>query len=118
MSALSPHDWAIANFIFLGFRFHSVSNIKRHTLFRFAANIGFLWSIPAVHLGQHLDRANLVAPMANAERLIPYREQLLRCPFHIGRDLLLDFFFRGLLQLVDNFPDTLAARTSPRIGGE
>jgi hypothetical protein len=71
-----------------------------------------------VHLGEHLDRANLVAPMANAERLIPYLEQLLRCLFHIGRDLLLDFFFRGLLQLVDNFPDTLAARTSPRIGGE
>jgi hypothetical protein len=61
-----------------------------------------------VHLGQHLDRANLVAPMANAERLIPYLEQLLRCPFHTGRDLLLDFFFRGLLQLVDNFPGTLA----------
>src|SRR5262245_34129659 len=56
--------------------------------------------------------------MANAERLIPYLEQLLRCPFHIGRDLLLDFFSRGLLQLVDNFPDTLAARTSPRIRGE
>jgi hypothetical protein len=56
-----------------------------------------------VHLGEHLDRANLVAPMANAERLIPYLEQLLRYPFHIGRDLLLDFFFRGLLQLVDNF---------------
>jgi hypothetical protein len=35
-----------------------------------------------------------------AERLIPYLEQLLRCPFHTGRDLLLDFFFRGLLQLV------------------
>ena len=82
------------------------------------ANFAFLCSIPAVHLGQYLDRANLVAPMANAERLIPYLEQLLRCPFHIGRDLLLDFFFRGLLQLVDNFPDTLAARTSPRIGGE
>ena len=49
-----------------------------------------------MHLGEHLDRANLVAPMANAERLIPYLEQLLRYPFHIGRDLLLDFFFRGL----------------------
>ena len=56
-----------------------------------------------MHLGEHLDRANLVAQMADAERLIPYLEQLLRCPFHIGRDLLLDFFFRGLLQLVDNF---------------
>src|SRR5262245_6583600 len=58
------------------------------------------------------------APMANAERLIPYLEQLSRCPFHIGRDLLLDFFFRGLLQLVDNFPDTLAARASTGISRE
>ena len=89
-------------------------NVQRHTPFKPVANFGFLCSIPAVHLGEHFDRANLVAPMANAERLIPYLEQLLRCPFHIGRDLLLDFFFRGLLQLVDNFPDTLAARTSPR----
>ena len=49
---------------------NSVHGSERHALFQFAANIGFLWSIPTVHLGQHLDRANLVAPMANAERLI------------------------------------------------
>jgi hypothetical protein len=48
--------------------------------------------------------------MANAERLIPYLEQLLRCPFHIGRDLLLDFFFRGLLQLVD-LPRCMVAKS-------
>ena len=77
----------------------------------FHVTFAFLRCIPAVHLGERLDRAHFVAPMPDAERLIPYLEQLLRCPFHIGRDLLLDFFFRGLLQLVDNFPDTLAART-------
>src|SRR5262249_52042922 len=45
---------------FLGWGFLGVCNIQRHTPFQLAANIGFLWSIPAVHLGQYFDGTDFI----------------------------------------------------------
>ena len=85
--------------------------------FQIFTQVGFLWSIPAVHLGQYLDRANFVGrtriPVSDWQ--VADFEPLFRGPLDVGSNLLLDFF-RRTLQLGDNLLDALAAPHAPRIG--
>jgi hypothetical protein len=88
--------------------------------FQIFTQVGFLWSIPTVQLGEHLDRTKFVGctHLADSDWQVADLEQLFRGPLKSCLDCLGQFFFRRVLQFRDQRLDVLPPCAFAGTGGE